>query len=65
MLTVKAILILAIIQIILCTPFDSAEPDDDIIDLSNITVFPEYDHTIRAGYLNLTAYNQAFYYLFC
>lgn len=52
--------------IVSSAPFGAVDPDEDLIDLSNITVFPkDYAHNIRAGYLNLTAYNQAFYYLFC
>ena len=57
---------ISLIVIASSAPFGSAEIDDDLIDISNITVFPqEYGHKIRAGYLNITAYNQAFYYLFC
>lgn len=42
-----------------------AQGDEDLIPLENITVFPSsYDHNLRAGYLNITPYNQAFYYLF-
>lgn len=41
---------------------------DEIDDLLNITkfnpVFPQdYNYPIRAGYLNITPYNQALYYL--
>jgi hypothetical protein len=38
--------------------------DDDIIDIDKIPVFPNYDHNISAGYLNITTFNQAFYYIF-
>ena len=42
----------------------SCEREDDLIDISNITVFPQdYSHDLRAGYLNITAYNQALYYI--
>jgi hypothetical protein len=50
--------------LILCLSAVSCQ-DEDLIDISNITVFPQdYEHNLRAGYLNITAYGQAFYYLF-
>lgn len=42
------------------------QSDEDLINISNITVFPQdYQHNLRAGYLNITPYEQAFYYIFC
>lgn len=60
-----AILVMSLLTTTYAAPFASLDSDSDLIDISNITVFPEYTHNIRAGYLNLTAYNQAFYYIFC
>ena len=46
--------------------FTEDQDDEDLIDISNITSFPQdYSHNIRAGYLNISSYNAAFYYLFC
>lgn len=37
--------------------WSQAQRDEDLIDISNITVFPQdYQHSIYAGYLNITAY---------
>ena len=54
--------------LILTTIFLSAssQKDEDIIDITNITIFPQdYKHNISAGYLNVTPNNQALYYIFC
>lgn len=39
---------------------------DDIVDISQIPVFPQgYSATIRAGYLSITQNTQSFYYILC
>jgi hypothetical protein len=38
--------------------------DEDVIDISKITVFPSYTSAkLRAGYLSITPYTQSFYYI--
>jgi len=65
MLSIRHILFLITLTLVAIFPVKCDEgDDDDIIDLSKITVFPEYSHNIRAGYLNITTFNQAFYYIF-
>lgn len=49
----------------LITVLTRAQSDEDLIDIANITVFPQdYSHKIYAGYLNITPYEQAFYYIY-
>ena len=62
MLKVKITIVVTIVALI-SSGCKCAREDDEVV-LSNITVFPQdYDHKLRAGYLNITAYNLAFYYL--
>jgi len=49
----------------LCFSTICQEVDDDIIDITNITIFPQdYNSKIRAGYLAVTYNTQLFYYIF-
>jgi hypothetical protein len=58
--TMKMLFVASLIAVL-----SQAQRDEDLIDISNITVFPpDYQHNIYAGYLNITAYEQAFYYIF-
>lgn len=59
-------LFLFFLCLILALRTGSCQSDEDLIDISNITVFPQdYQHNLRAGYLNITPYEQAYYYIFC
>ena len=59
-------LFLFFLCLILALRTGSCQSDEDLIDISNITVFPQdYQHNLRAGYLNITPYEHAYYSIFC
>ncbi len=42
------------------------QQEDDVIDISKITVFPQdYKPKLRAGYLSITQNTQSLYYILC
>jgi hypothetical protein len=38
------------------------QAEDDLVNTTMIEEFPEYEHDVYAGYLNITLYDKAFYY---
>lgn len=49
----------------LILPFARTQADEDIVTKGSIKEFPtDYNHTIYAGYFNISSFNKSLYYFF-